>query len=146
MGKFYDIDPETCSMEELKAAISNCKNKEEFYHTMEQSTKVFINSVYGAMASQYYVCSNIAIAESITLQGQDLIKYSVVVLNNYFRDMWKYEYETHDLIARFMKEKYPDFNVEDFKERCKAGIELREGDTLQVYGDTDSAYFCSTCN
>lgn len=140
MGKFYDIDPETCSMEELRAAINNCENKEEFYHTMEQSTKVFINSVYGAMASQYYVCSNIAIAESITLQGQDLIKYSVIVLNKYFRDMWKYEYKTHDLIARCMKEKFPDFDVEDFKERCKAGIELSEGDTLQVYGDTDSAY------
>ena len=63
MGKFYDIDPETCSMEELKEAINNCKNKEEFYYTMEQSTKVFINSVYGAMASQYYVCSNISILQ-----------------------------------------------------------------------------------
>ena len=30
MGKFYDIDPETCSMEELRAAINNCENKEEF--------------------------------------------------------------------------------------------------------------------
>lgn len=140
MGKFYDINPETCSMEELEAAINACKNKEEFYHTMEQSTKVFINSVYGAMASQFYQCTNIAIAESITLQGQDLIKYSVIVLDAYFRDRWKSETKIHDLIARYMKERFPDFDTESFKARCQQGIDLTEGETLQVYGDTDSAY------
>lgn len=140
MGKFYSIDPETCSMEELKAAIDECQNKEDFYHTMEQSTKVFINSVYGAMASQFYQCNNVNIAESITLQGQDLIKYSVRIINEYFREKWHLDFTAHENIANHLKEKFPDFDKETFLRQCKIGLSMSATDTLQVYGDTDSAY------
>lgn len=139
MGKFYNIDPNTCSKEELEAAITNCAKQEDIYHTLEQSTKVFINSVYGAMASPYYVCSNIDIAESITLQGQDLIKYSVKQVDHYFGDVWSTDYETHDKIALYMKQRHPNFDIDGFKERCKQRIMLGSKG-LQIYGDTDSAY------
>jgi hypothetical protein len=108
MGKFYNIDPSTCSMEELKQAIKECKLKEEYFHTMEQSCKVFINSQYGALASPYYQCSNVDIAESITLQGQDLIKYSVKVVNAYFKEQWPTDTEKHNRICHYMKEKFND--------------------------------------
>ena len=82
MGKYYSVDPETCSIEELKAAIEECENKAEFFEACQLGVKLFLNSVYGAMASAYYVCNNLSIAESITLQGQDLIKYSMKVIIN----------------------------------------------------------------
>ena len=148
-GKFYNIDPETCSMEELAAAIKDCKNKEDYYHNLEQSAKIFINSIYGAMANKFYYNSNIAMAESITLQGQDLIKYSVKVVNYYFSKLWPTDEVAHTKVAEYMKRHFPDFDVEKFMEYAKQPVQF--GETLQIYGDTDSAYISlqsviDTCN
>jgi DNA polymerase elongation subunit (family B) len=138
MGKYYNIDPETCSIEELKEAIAVCKNKAEFYDACQLGVKLFLNSVYGAMAAGAYVCNNLDIAESITLQGQDLIKYSANVINQYFRTKWHLDTEVHNNIANAMKEQFPDFDIEKFKKL--AATPLPNFETLQVYGDTDSAY------
>ena len=54
MSKFYDIDPETCSIEELKAAIIKCDDAEKYYNTMQLSAKTFINSVYGVFGTSYF--------------------------------------------------------------------------------------------
>ena len=148
-GKFYNIDPETCSMEELAVAIKDCKNKEDYYHNLEQSAKIFINSIYGAMANKFYYNSNIAMAESITLQGQDLIKYSVRVVNYYFSKLWPADEVAHTKVAEYMKKHFPDFDVEKFMEYAKQPVQF--GETLQIYGDTDSAYISlqsviDTCN
>lgn len=137
-GKFYSIDPETCSMEELAAAIKDCKNKEDYYHNLEQSAKIFINSIYGAMANKFYYNSNIAMAESITLQGQDLIKYSVKVVNYYFNSLWPTDTVAHQKVADYMLKHFPDFDVNKFMEYANQPIQF--GETLQIYGDTDSAY------
>ena len=138
MGKYYSIDPETCSIEELKEAIEICKNKAEFFDACQQGVKIFLNSVYGAMAASAYVCNNLDIAESITLQGQDLIKYSANVINVYFANTWHIDKEVHAAIADQMIKKYPEFNKERFMQLAAKPIQI--GSTLQVYGDTDSAY------
>lgn len=138
MGKFYSINPETCSREELLKAIEDCKSTEEYYGSLEQGCKRFINSVYGALACKFYQCSNIDIAESITLQGQDLIKFSVRCFNQLIAKTWKGLDDKHRLIAQDMKKKYPDFDVDKFLKLCKEPVEF--GETNQVYGDTDSAY------
>jgi len=141
MPKFYNIDPETCSKEDLVNAINECKLKEEYYHTMEQSCKVFINSQYGALANSFYNCSNVNIAESITLQGQDLIKYSVCVVNKYFNEIWNTDTAAHENIAAYMKEKFPEFDVNQFLVNAKNKVLINNAlHTLQIYGDTDSAY------
>ena len=134
MGKFYNIDPETCSKEELEAAIKNCIFAEELGNTQQLGAKTFINSCYGALASQFYQCSNTQIAESITLQGQDLIKYSTRKVNEYFKDKWSSDVEVHKKIAEHMKSLHKDFNVEAFLNNAKTHLEI--GDTLQVYGDS----------
>lgn len=134
MGKYYSIDPETCSIEELEAAIEECNNKAEFFEACQLGVKLFLNSVYGAMASAYYVCNNLSIAESITLQGQDLIKYSMKVINAYFKDSWHLDINVHNAIADRMLEKYPDFDKEGFMKL--AAQPLQFGETLQCYGDS----------
>lgn len=136
MGKFYSVDPNTCSKEELESAIEYCKNQTEYYGSLEQGCKRFINSVYGALACKFYQCSNIDIAESITLQGQDLIKYSVRAFNGFIRSGWNKQDKAHRDIAREMKEKFPDFDVDKFLKLCKEPVEF--GETNQVYGDSCS--------
>ena len=86
MSKLYDIDPETCTKEELENAIRACIRAEELGNTQQLGAKTFINSCYGALASKFYQCSNTQIAESITLQGQDLRKYSTQKVNEYFQN------------------------------------------------------------
>lgn len=134
MGKYYSIDPETCSIEELKTAIEICKNKAEFYDACQLGVKLFLNSVYGAMAAGAYVCHNLDIAESITLQGQDLIKYSMKVINKYFKNDWHLDTKVHEEIADMMLKKYPDFDKAKFMQL--ATLPLQFGETLQCYGDS----------
>lgn len=134
MGKFYNIDPETCSKEELENAIKACIRAEEIGNTQQLGAKTFINSCYGALASAFYQCSNTQIAESITLQGQDLIKYSTRMVNEYFKEKWSSDIDVHNKIAKHMKSLHKDFNVENFLENAKTHLEI--GDTLQVYGDS----------
>lgn len=88
-SKFIEIDPDTCSKEELDKAIKECDNLSGYFETKQLAIKTFINSVYGATASKYFVGYNTAVAESITLQGQDLNHYSENCVNKYFRGIFQ---------------------------------------------------------
>lgn len=95
MEKLYDIDPETCSEEELKATIDELGNRAGFFETQQLALKTFINSVYGATASEFFAGFNPAVAEAITLQGQDLNHYSEICVNEYFRGPFQADTELH---------------------------------------------------
>lgn len=115
------INPNECSIEELDREIARLKDIKEEYHNLEQSIKIFINSVYGACASPYFVGYNIHVAEAVTLQGQDLIKYANKVLDDYFVNMWHKDVELHKSLGLTF--------VNPIKEK-----------SLIVYNDTDSTY------
>lgn len=138
MGKFYDIDPETCTIDELKAAIEVCKSKVEQFNTMQLGAKLFINSVYGVFGTEHFNLFNEDLAESITLQGQDLIKFSVKEIDRYFKTLWNSDCGAHIKIAEEMKSLYPNFDVDRFLKYASTNVP--QCDTLQIYGDTDSAY------
>lgn len=134
-----NFNPETCTIDELKAVIEKYKNEEEYYNTMQLSAKTFINSVYGVFGTAWFNLANTDIAESITLQGQDLIKFSVIEVNKYINEFWNQDYEGHKRIADRLRNIFGDaFNYEGFIESAKSNV--LKINTLQVYGDTDSAY------
>lgn len=97
-SKFIEIDPDNCSQEELYDAIMKCKNLSGYYETKQLAIKTFINSVYGATANKYFVGYNVAVAESITLQGQDLNHYSENCVNRYFRGIFQSQEEYNRII------------------------------------------------
>lgn len=97
-SKFIEIDPENCTKEELHAAIEKMNDLSGYYETKQLAIKTFINSVYGATASKYFVGHNVAVAESITLQGQDLNHYSENCVNKYFRGIFQSEEEYNRII------------------------------------------------
>lgn len=86
---FIDIDPDICSKEDLLRAIQHCDNLSGYYETKQLALKTFINSIYGATASKYFVGHNTDVAESITLQGQDLNHFSENSVNKYFRGIFQ---------------------------------------------------------
>lgn len=72
------------------------KKKESIYCSgMEKAIKLTINSIYGAFANDYFHFRNKDIAETVTLQGQDAIKYTEKILEKYFKDFWHKDKELH---------------------------------------------------
>lgn len=82
-------NPEDCPLEELKAQIEDLESKVGFYETKQLAIKKFINSVYGALGSKYFVAYNTAMAESITAQGRDLNHFTEISVNQYFEGMFQ---------------------------------------------------------
>jgi DNA polymerase elongation subunit (family B) len=115
------IDPYNCTLEELEKEISRLKDIKEEYHNLEQSIKIYINSIYGALASPWFECYNISIAEAVTLQGQDMIKFTNEVIDDYFLNKWHLDKDLHALLGLTY--------VNKIKEK-----------SLIVYNDTDSTY------
>lgn len=61
--------------------------------------KILINSIYGAFGNKWFYFYNPDIAQSITLQGQDLIKFSIKAVNFYFKEKWHLDRELHDIMG-----------------------------------------------
>jgi hypothetical protein len=97
--KYLNIDPKTSSKEEIKAEIARLDALRAGYEGNEQAIKIFINSVYGASASPYFAGYNIRVAEAITLQGQEMDKFAIKIMNRYFQDFWYKDKEAHDAMG-----------------------------------------------
>lgn len=93
--RLYHFDPYTCPIDELKDAIEDLNDKVGFFETQQLAIKKFINSVYGATASKYFIGFNPAIAEAITLQGQHLNHYTERSINDYFKGPFQADTELH---------------------------------------------------
>ncbi len=100
-------------IERLTALKNELKNE-------EQAVKLTMNSIYGAIGNNWFVCFNPEVAEAVTLQGQDLIKYSEKILHKYFHEFWHKDTELHEKLG-----------IRNVKKIHKPMV---------VYGDTDSNY------
>lgn len=119
--KFCNIDPSTSSPEEIKKEIERLTHFMNNCHSEEMAYKLAINSIYGGLANKYFVAFNTDVAEAVTLQGQDLIKYAEKILNRYFNNFWHTDTELHEKLGITTK--------------------VRQVTTpLVIYSDTDSNY------
>jgi hypothetical protein len=118
--KYCRIDPKTASREEILAEINRLEIIMNLKKNEEQAIKIFINSVYGATASPYFVGYNVKVAEAITLQGQEMIKFVTKIINRYFNDFWHRDKDLHDKIGL-------------------TKVDMVRTD-VAIYGDTDSCY------
>jgi hypothetical protein len=118
--KYCAIDPTNATQEEIKAEISRLTVLMNQKKNEEQAIKIFINSVYGATASPYFVGYNVRVAEAITLQGQVVRDYAGKIFNRYFTEFWHRDTDLHK----------------------KLGLTRVDKVTAEVavYGDTDSCY------
>ena len=120
--KWCEIDAEKCEKEELKSEINRLIYLRDYYNNEEQALKIYLNSYYGACGSPWFAFYSIDVAEAVTLQGQDLIKYSEKVLNRYFLEFWHKDLVLHKKMGISKVEKLDN--------------------PVVVYADTDSN-FCS---
>lgn len=142
--KFCQIDPNNCTVEELEEEVERLKNLGDFYETKQLALKKFINSVYGATASKYFIAHNTAVAESITLQGQDLNHYSENSVNAYFSGIFQNDTELHKKLG-IDSEKAKKVSIAKGKTTETGTLDgpefsyLNGNQSLTVAGDTDSA-------
>lgn len=97
--KHCKLDLTTASREEIREEITRLKDVQVRYIGAEQAVKVFINSVYGAFGSPWFTFFNVDVAEAVTLQGQDLIKYSEKIINRYFSEFWHKDAKLHAMLG-----------------------------------------------
>lgn len=84
--------------------------------------KILINSIYGAFGNKWFYFYNPDIAQSITIQGQDMIKFANKAIDFYFKNRWHEDRELHEKlgISNHKINKIPDDEI------------------IAVYTDTDS--------
>lgn len=115
-----EIDYLQFSLEELNEKLNAFQKKSSDFYNEEQGVKLTLNSIYGALGNNYFALFNPDVAESVTLQGQDIWKFAEKIVNRYFNEMWHIDTEVH--------EKMGVRNVR------KLNLDL------VIYGDTDSNY------
>lgn len=91
-----EINYSSFSLEELDQLLKNMQKKSSDYYNEEQAVKLTLNSIYGALGNQYFALFNTDVAESVTLQGQDIWKFAEKIVNRYFNDMWHIDTELHE--------------------------------------------------
>ena len=88
----------------------------------QYAIKIIINSIYGAFGNKYFYFHNNDIAQSITIQGQDLIKFSIKAVNHYFINKWHIDTALHSELG-ILGQKIKPITEE-----------------ASIYADTDSTY------
>jgi DNA polymerase elongation subunit (family B) len=117
--KINEIDFSTLSPEDIDAL----KTESLRCYSSEQAIKLIINSIYGAFANEYFHFYNIAIAETVTLQGQDAIRFTEKMVDRYFKEFFHKDKALHEkLLVK------PDWEVRPIKGQ------------VWKYTDTDSGY------
>lgn len=129
---FCKIDPNKSSNEEIQKEIERIRRISNERKNEEMSIKILINSFYGALGNKWFIAFNPDVAEAVTLQGQDLIKYAEDRINTYFREYWHNDKELH-------------------KDLGITGQVKPVTKPMVVYADTDSNYVCfnevvNSCN
>ena len=143
---YSQIDPLTCSFEELKSEIERLHQLTDYYENKQLAFKIFINSIYGACGNQYMRLFLLQAAEAITLQGQDLNHYTENCINYYLTYEFQKDEELHKKLG-IDTGKAKQFNL-NCGRLTKTVIDLKNchwldpniGATSIVYGDTDSVY------
>ena len=87
------------SEDEINAEIRKLRKMSDDLKNEELGIKLTLNSIYGALGNQYFACFNTEVAESVTLQGQDLIKFAEKIINKYFHEHWHIDSELHEKIG-----------------------------------------------
>ena len=115
-----ETDYSQFTLEELQIKLEDFQKKSSDFHNEEQGIKLTLNSIYGALGNKWFALNNKDVAESVTLQGQDIWRFAEKIINKYFNEMWHLDTELHE----------------------KMGVSNVRPLNLDfvVYGDTDSNY------
>jgi DNA polymerase elongation subunit (family B) len=106
----------------VEKIIGYCATQADIYNNYQMSSKILINSIYGAFGFSGFYFYNKNIAESVTKQGKNVILNAEVLMNKWAQKVWQKDTKTHK----------------------KMGIKISDENPIKqnisVYIDTDSIY------
>jgi len=111
------ISLRTVYKNKMKESKRNKDGKHEVYFNIQFAYKILVNSLYGVIAMQHFRFFAIEMAKSITLSGQESVKFLAQSIEDY---LTKGEYKIND--------EYLNDNFDS--KRCK----------YSLYSDTDSVF------
>jgi len=121
-GYFKDIkDVSTMTKSDLVSYINSLEDESLQCASREGAIKLVINSIYGAFANRYFHFYNLHIAEAITLQAQESIRYAEDCVIKYFKTYWVNDTKLHEHLGH-------------------TGPVPKLADHVWIYTDTDSGY------
>lgn len=91
--KYTDIS-DNPTKDEIKLAIKKLERLKTEQENKNSALKIILNSIYGVAGFKSFICYNKDVAQSVTKQSEDLIKYTIKIFNHFFRDVW---HERHDI-------------------------------------------------
>jgi len=103
-----NFDWDSLDDSQLDKVLVQLDDEANIKKTLEQSNKLVLNSIYGALASKYFYWYDKSLAETITIQGQDAIRYAEKALDSYFHNV----FHKDKLVLTKLKELCPDVNIE----------------------------------
>lgn len=91
-GYFYDmVKYFTYERFDLKDKFKETKN--QYYHDREQTAKVFVNSAYGALSTNYLNFNSPALASKITYETREVINLALKWASGKDKDFWIEEFK-----------------------------------------------------
>lgn len=88
--------PENPTAEDIKKEIQRLKKLKIDYDNKNSALKIILNSIYGVAGFPSFICYHRDVAQSITKQSEDLIKYTISVFNEYFSNVWHTLTDVHE--------------------------------------------------
>lgn len=145
---------DSLSIKEIESIQTELLSRANFYNSKQMGLKLILNGIYGAFGNKFFVCSDVSIAESITIMGQLLIKYVDDVTEEYFYDIWHIDYDMHEALGisnvKAINTEYIDYLSEtdiDVSDKTEEEIhklvedgKIRRKAPITVYTDTDSVF------
>lgn len=119
--KYTSIDPSIATIAEIESEIIRLDILKNFYNGQQMAFKEYMNSMYGATASIYFICYNVKLSEAITLQAQNINKFAATLFRKYINDLWHNDKSIHKLFG------------------YEGPVQQVTSDPV-IYGDTDSVY------
>lgn len=129
-----EIDYESLSLEELNDRLKQLQKQSSDFYNEEQAVKLTLNSIYGALGNQYFSLFNPDVAESVTLQGQDIWKFAEKIVNRYFNEMWHLDTELHEKMeVRNVRKLNLDFIIYGDTDSSEKSTKLIINDGQNIY-------------
>lgn len=85
--------------EEVEKEIKRLKLIRLIQRNADKTLKIIINSIYGVAGYTRFICYHREVAQSITKQSEDIIKYTEKFINEYFDQVWPTDHEVHKALG-----------------------------------------------
>jgi DNA polymerase elongation subunit (family B) len=119
--------PENPTKEEIKSEIDRLNKLKSDYANSDSALKIQLNSAYGCIGFTGFICYDRNVAQTVTMQSADLIKYTIRTMDEYFKNVLIHKREILEHLG---------INPDTFKPHTGKYVKYADTDSLfVVYND-----------